>query len=88
MEVKNLKTYFNIEEGLVTAVDDVDFELSARETLAIVGESGSGKSVTSLSILRLIKEPGKIVGGNIIYLGKDILKMKEKEIRSIRGNEI
>ena len=88
LEVKNLKTYFNIEEGLVPAVDDVDFQLSARETLAIVGESGSGKSVTSLSILRLIKEPGKIVGGNIMYLGKDILKMKEKEIRSIRGNEI
>lgn len=88
LKVKGLKTYFHTEEGMVTAVDGVDFNLSTKETLAIVGESGSGKSVTAFSILRLIEEPGKIVAGEIIYQGKDILKMSKKEMRSIRGNEI
>lgn len=89
IEVKDLKTYFKVEEGLVTAVDGVDFELFAKETLAIVGESGSGKSVTALSILRLIQEPpGKIAAGKIFYQGKDLLKLTDREIRKIRGNEI
>jgi peptide/nickel transport system ATP-binding protein/oligopeptide transport system ATP-binding protein len=89
LSVKNLKTYFQVEEGLVTAVDGVDFDLSAKETLAIVGESGSGKSVTALSILRLIQEPpGKIAAGEILYQGKDLLKLTDREIRKIRGNEI
>ncbi len=89
IEVKGLKTYFKVEEGLVTAVDGVDFELSAKETLAIVGESGSGKSVTALSILRLIQEPpGKIAAGEILYQGRDLLKLTDREIRKIRGNEI
>jgi len=89
LEIKGLKTYFKVEEGQVPAVDGVDFSLAKKETLAIVGESGSGKSVTALSILRLIpKTTGKIVAGEIIYNGKDSLKISEKEMRSIRGNEI
>lgn len=89
LEVKGLKTYFRAEEGQVPAVDGVDFSLKKKETLAIVGESGSGKSVTALSILRLIPSTsGKIVAGKIIYNGKDSLKLSEKEMRDIRGNEI
>jgi peptide/nickel transport system ATP-binding protein len=89
LKVRKLKTYFQIEEGLVNAVDGVDFDLSAQETLAIVGESGSGKSVTALSILRLIQEPpGKIAAGAILYQGKDLLKLSDREIRQIRGKEI
>ncbi len=89
IEVKGLKTQFKADEGLVTAVDGVDFNLSAKETLAIVGESGSGKSVTALSILRLIQEPpGKIAAGEILYLGQDLLRMSNKKMRGIRGNEI
>lgn len=89
LEVKNLKTYFYTEEGVVPAVDDLDFKLSKGETLAIVGESGCGKSVTSLSVLRIVPmPPGKIVDGEILYKGEDLLKRSEKEMRSIRGNEI
>jgi len=89
LEVKGLKTYFKVEEGQVPAVDGVDFSLNKKETLSIVGESGSGKSVTALSILRLISTPpGKIVAGEIIYNGKDLLKLTEKEMQKIRGNDI
>lgn len=89
LEVKGLKTQFKTEEGLVPAVDGLSFTLHKKETLAIVGESGCGKSVASLSILRLIPSPpGKIVDGDIIYDGKSILKLSEKEMRHIRGNEI
>jgi len=89
LKVSGLKTHFHIEEGFVPAVDGVDFTLRERETLAIVGESGSGKSVTSLSILRLIPDPpGKIVAGSVIYGGRDLLTLSEKEMRKIRGNEI
>lgn len=89
LEVKNLKTYFYIEEGVVPAVDGVDFALHEKETLAIVGESGSGKSVTALSILRLIANPpGKIIEGSILYAGRDLLKLDERDIQKIRGNDI
>ena len=89
LEVKNLKTYFYTDEGEIPAVDGVDFSLERGETLAIVGESGCGKSVTSLSILRLIATPpGKIVDGEILYNGRDLLKLSEKEMRSVRGNDI
>lgn len=89
LEVKGLKTYFKVEEGQVPAVDGVDFSLTKKETLAIVGESGSGKTVTALSVLRLIPSPpGKIVAGEIIYNGKDSLKLTEKEMQKMRGNEI
>ncbi|RKX39312.1 MAG: peptide ABC transporter ATP-binding protein, partial [Thermotogae bacterium] len=86
--MRNLKTYFYTEDGIVKAVDGVDFDVYQGETLGIVGESGCGKSVTSLSILRLLDEKGKIVDGSIIMEGKDLLKLSEEKMRSIRGNDI
>ncbi|HEY8541663.1 MAG TPA: ABC transporter ATP-binding protein, partial [Pseudothermotoga sp.] len=88
LSVKNLSTYFYMDEGVVAAVDDVSFDLSPREVLGIVGETGSGKSVTVKSIMRLIKYPGKIVNGQILYKGQDILKYDEREMYKIRGKEI
>ncbi len=89
LEVKNLRTYFFTDEGIVKAVDDVSFGLKKGESLGIVGESGSGKSVTALSIMRLIQDPpGKIFGGEIIFRGEDLLKKKEEEMREVRGNKI
>ncbi len=89
LEVKNLKTYFYTEDGIIKAVDDVSFILRKGETLGIAGESGSGKSVTSLSILKLIAwPPGRIVDGKIIFNGKNLLKLSSSQIRQIRGNEI
>ena len=78
LQVKGLKTYYYTEEGVVPAVDGLDFEVEQGETFAIVGESGCGKSVTSLSILGLIPSPpGRIVGGEILYNGEDLLKKSE-----------
>ncbi|MEA4812207.1 MAG: ABC transporter ATP-binding protein [Anaerolineaceae bacterium] len=89
LEVKGLKTGFYLEKGMLPAVDGLDFSLDAGETLAIVGESGCGKTVTALSILQLIpKNVGKIMQGSIMHAGKDLAKQTEKEMRSIRGNEI
>jgi oligopeptide/dipeptide ABC transporter ATP-binding protein len=89
LQVKQLKTFFYVEEGIVKAVDDVSFSLGRGETLGIVGESGSGKTVTSLSLLRLIPSPpGKILSGEILFKGEDILKLSNKKLRSIRGNMI
>jgi len=89
LEVKNLKTYFYTEEGIVKAVDDVSFKIKKKETLAIVGESGCGKSITAMSIIKLIPNPpGKIEGGEVIFEGKDVLKLNKEEVRNIRGNEI
>src|SRR5438876_11715988 len=76
LEVKDLRTYFETEDGVVKAVDGVSFEVRQGETLGIVGESGSGKSVANLSLMRLIAEPpGKIVSGSIAFRGRDILKL-------------
>jgi len=88
LSVRNLSTYFYMDEGVVAAVDDVSFDLSPKEVLGIVGETGSGKSVTVKSIMRLIKHPGKIVSGQIIYKGQDIMRFDEKEMYRIRGKEI
>jgi peptide/nickel transport system ATP-binding protein len=89
LEVSNLKTYFSSKSGVTKAVDGIDFVLHENETLGIVGESGCGKSMTSLSILRLVPSPpGKIVDGTISLKGKNILKMSEKEMRHVRGNQI
>jgi len=89
LEVRDLKTYFYTDAGVVRAVDGVSYDLRQGETLGLVGESGCGKSVSALSILRLIANPpGKIVGGEIFFEGKDLLKISEEEIRSIRGNHI
>src|SRR5437867_2861155 len=87
--VRDLRTYFETEDGIVKAVDGVSFEVRQGETLGIVGESGSGKSVANLSLMRLIPEPpGKIVSGSIILQGQDILKLSPREIRAIRGKRI
>jgi oligopeptide/dipeptide ABC transporter ATP-binding protein len=89
LEVKNLRTYFYTDDGIAKAVDDVSYDLDKGETLGLVGESGCGKSVSALSIMRLIPNPpGKIVGGEIIFKGKDIVKTDEKEMEDIRGNDI
>src|SRR5689334_15557408 len=89
LEVRNLKTYFDTDDGVVKAVDDVSFRLQRGETLGIVGESGSGKSVTNLSIIRLIQEPpGKIVSGEVIFKGQDILLLPTEAVRKIRGRRI
>src|SRR5436189_2022806 len=89
LEVKDLRTYFNTEDGTVKAVDGITFELKRGETLGIVGESGSGKSVTNLSIIRLIPDPpGKIVSGEIIFNGQDILLLSPDTVRKIRGRRI
>lgn len=89
LEVKNLKTQFFTQDGVVKAVDDVSFYVMPGETLGVVGESGSGKSMTGLSIMRLIPNPpGKIVNGEIIFNGNDVRKMSEEQVRSIRGNDI
>lgn len=94
LEIKNLVTEFRGEEEIVKAVNDISFTLSRGETVGIVGESGSGKSVTALSVMRLIPNPpGKITNGEIIYHSKNkgsvnLLKLPEKEIRGLRGNEI
>ena len=89
LEVRDLRTYFETEDGIVKAVDGVTFVLKRGETLGIVGESGSGKSVTNLSIIRLIPDPpGKIVSGEVIFNGQDILLLPREEVRRIRGRRI
>jgi oligopeptide transport system ATP-binding protein len=89
LEVKDLRTYFDTEDGEVKAVDGISIQLKRGETLGIVGESGSGKSVTNLSIVRLIPSPpGRIVSGQILFDGIDILKIKENDVRKIRGRRI
>ena len=89
LQVKNLKTHFFTDAGVVKAVDGVDLEIHKGETLGVVGESGSGKSITAMSIMRLIPEPpGKIVSGEIIFNGKDLVKASEREMMKIRGNDI
>jgi oligopeptide transport system ATP-binding protein len=89
LEVKNLRTYFETDDGIVKAVDGISFQLQRGQTLGIVGESGSGKSVTNLSIIRLIPEPeGKIVSGEVIFNGNDLLLVSNEAIRKIRGRRI
>ncbi len=89
LEVRNLHTQFFTQDGVVKAVDGVSFRLMSGETLGLVGESGCGKSITALSIMRLIPSPpGKIVSGEVLFEGEDILKMRDDEIRSIRGRKI
>ncbi|MBL8202799.1 MAG: ABC transporter ATP-binding protein [Blastocatellia bacterium] len=88
LEVKNLKTYFATARGEVRSVDDVSFTLNSSETLCVVGESGCGKSVTALSIMRLVASPGYIAGGEILFEGRDLLKLSEDEMRQMRGDDI
>ncbi len=88
LQVKNLKTYFFTEDGIVKAVDGVDFDVLPGEILGLVGESGCGKSVTSFSILQLIDDPGRTVDGEILFKGNDLLKLSEAEMVKMRGNLI
>lgn len=88
LDVKGLKTYYYTEDGIVRAVDGVDFCVYPGEVLGLVGESGCGKSVTSLSIMRLIAPPGKVTEGEIWFDGQDLLKISEKEMMKIRGDRI
>src|SRR5215203_1350828 len=89
LSVKDLRTYFETEDGTVRAVDGISFDLKRGETLGIVGESGSGKSVTNLSVLRLIPSPpGRIVSGEVLFHGQDILSLPQDEVRKIRGKRI
>jgi len=89
LQIQDLATHFFTRDGVVRAVDGVSYSVNAGETLAVVGESGCGKSVTALSILRLIASPpGRIVGGRILFKGDDLLAKSEREMRSIRGNDI
>jgi oligopeptide transport system ATP-binding protein len=89
LDVKNLKTQFFTQDGVVRAVDDVSFHIMPGETLGIVGESGCGKSITAMSLMRLIPSPpGRIVNGTINFEGEDILSMSDEEMRNVRGNKI
>jgi oligopeptide/dipeptide ABC transporter ATP-binding protein len=89
LSIKNLIVEFKTEDGIVHAVDDITYDVFPGETLGIVGESGSGKSVSTMSILGLIPQPpGRIVGGTAMLKGKDLLKMKKRELRALRGDEI
>jgi len=89
LEVKNLRTYFFTDDGVVKAVDGISYDLQEGETIGLVGESGCGKSVSALSLLRLIPTPpGKIIDGEIWFEGQDLLKAREDEVRHIRGNRI
>ena len=88
LEVKNLHTYFQTRAGLVCAVNGVSFNLDRAELLGLVGESGCGKSMTALSIMRLVAPPGKIVAGEILFEGRDLLKFSNAEMRNVRGNDV
>jgi oligopeptide/dipeptide ABC transporter ATP-binding protein len=88
LKVEGLKTYFYTLDGVVRAVNGVSFKLNEGETLGIVGESGCGKSVTALSILRLVPPPGRIVEGEVVFRGRNLLRLSEREMRKVRGGEI
>ncbi|MGI6782785.1 MAG: ABC transporter ATP-binding protein [Aminivibrio sp.] len=89
LEIKDLRTYFDTDAGLVKAVDGVSLAVEPGETLGVVGESGCGKSVTALSVLRLLQKPaGRIAGGSILFDGLDLASLPEEKMRSIRGNKI
>jgi oligopeptide transport system ATP-binding protein len=88
LSVRDLRTYFDSDDGVVKAVDGISFDLDRGKTLGIVGESGSGKSVTNLSIMRLIQPPGRIASGQIVFGGTDLLQLPEEEMRRYRGRRI
>lgn len=88
LSVENLQTHFFTDAGVVKAVDDVSFTLNKGEVLGLVGESGSGKTVTGFSILRLVDAPGRVTGGTIRFMGQDLAKLPDREMRRLRGNRI
>jgi oligopeptide/dipeptide ABC transporter ATP-binding protein len=88
LQVRDLRTQFKTDGGMVRAVDGVSFDLHPGESLGIVGESGSGKSITALSILRLVPDPGRIVSGEVLFRNEDLLKLDDEAMREIRGKDI
>jgi peptide/nickel transport system ATP-binding protein len=88
LQVKNLKTYFVTDQGVVKAVDDVSFNVAKGKTLGLVGESGCGKSVTAMSIARLVSPPGRIVGGEVLLNGRNLIPLSDQEMRRVRGAQI
>jgi oligopeptide/dipeptide ABC transporter ATP-binding protein len=88
LDVRGLRTGFFTRDGVVKAVDDVSFRIASGEVLGLVGESGCGKSITSLSLIRLVPDPGRIVGGEVVFKGRDILALPESKMRALRGSEI
>jgi len=88
LQIRDIRTYFYTEEGIVKAVDGVSFDMYEDETLGLVGETGCGKSVTALSILQLVRAPGKIIEGTVKFKGKNLLELSQKEMREYRGNKI
>lgn len=88
LEVKDLKVEFFTEEGRLPAIDNLSISINEGETLGVVGESGCGKSITALAIMRLLSSPGKITNGEILFKGQDLVKLREDEIRKVRGNDI
>lgn len=88
LEVSDLRTWFFTSDGIVKAVDGVDLSVGRGEILGLVGESGSGKSVTMFSVMRLVGQPGRIVGGNVLFDGQDVLAMTKKELLALRGNRV
>jgi len=88
LQIKNLKTYFYTEEGVVKAVDGISFDIYDNEVIGLVGETGCGKSVTALSILNLVRAPGRIIDGQIIFRDINLVKLNKKEMKQYRGNDI
>ena len=89
ISIESLKVYFFLDQKVIKAIEDVSLTIDRAETVALVGESGCGKSVTALSIMGLIPQPpGKIISGNILFEGRDIIKMNQKELQDLRGKEI
>lgn len=88
LQVKGLRTWFHTFKGVVKAVDDVSFDIRVGEVLAVVGESGGGKSVTGFSVIRLIDEPGRIESGEVLFAGRDLMKLSEREMNRVRGKDI
>jgi peptide/nickel transport system ATP-binding protein len=88
LEVRNLKTAFFTDDGIVKAVDDVSFSVPKGKTLGLVGESGCGKSVTAMSITRLVSPPGRIVGGQVLLNGRDLVPLTDQQMRQVRGAQI
>src|SRR5712672_1450857 len=88
LSIRDLRTWFYTEAGVARAVDGVSFDIGSGETLGLVGESGSGKSATALSIMRLIQPPGRIAGGQILFNGRNLLALPERDMRLVRGADI